>query len=206
METRTATAPGSSNDEANPPPGDGAKPAESAPRGKKKPASKGKKKPGPKGDGAPVERIRVVGFWWRFVAALVDLIIIAMPVGIWALAIADHFPDVKVHDIDYIAEMILRGDPVLRTSMMVVPLFAVLYFTATTGFLGTSPGKWLLRLRVVDRRGRPAGLLRSALRSFLYLLDVALFCAGFFWVAFDRKKRGLHDLLAGTLVVRRRRG
>ena len=37
------------------------------------------------------------------------------------------------------------------------------------------------------------------------LVSLALFCGWYLWIAFSREKRGLHDLLAGTYVVRARR-
>lgn len=35
-----------------------------------------------------------------------------------------------------------------------------------------------------------------------YILSTLPLCLGFIWIAFDGKKRGWHDMIAGTLVVK----
>jgi uncharacterized RDD family membrane protein YckC len=63
-----------------------------------------------------------------------------------------------------------------------------------TTFLGASAGQFLRGLRVVRLDGRPPGLLRSVLRTALLLLLIPA-------VIWDRDGRGLHDKVAGTLLV-----
>ena len=43
---------------------------------------------------------------------------------------------------------------------------------------------------------------RAFLRGWAVLLGVALLGMGLLWIGFDREKRGLHDWLAGTYVIR----
>lgn len=74
------------------------------------------------------------------------------------------------------------------------PVFALETLVLTT-FLGASAGQFLRGLRVVRLDGRPPGLLRSLLRTLLLLLLVPA-------VIWDRDGRGLHDKVAGTLLVR----
>jgi uncharacterized RDD family membrane protein YckC len=66
---------------------------------------------------------------------------------------------------------------------------------------GQRPGLRLMRLRVVDEHGSPHGLGRSILRLVGLFLAIAPLFAGFLPVLFDRRRRGLHDFLAGTVVV-----
>ncbi len=67
---------------------------------------------------------------------------------------------------------------------------------------GTTPGKYLLDLRVVDHRsgGRPP-LWRGLLRLFGYAVAAAPFGLGFVLAVANRDRRALHDYLAGTRVV-----
>ena len=71
-------------------------------------------------------------------------------------------------------------------------------------FLQEDPrtGKRLVGVRVVTWYGEPPTLVRSLVRTFGYLLSAALLWLGFIWIGFDREKRGLHDWIAGTYVVR----
>jgi uncharacterized RDD family membrane protein YckC len=75
--------------------------------------------------------------------------------------------------------------------------YFVLFWTTT----GQTPGMRAMRLRVRAGDGRPPGLARSIGRLLGLLLAIVPMFAGFLPVLFDRRRRGLHDLLAGTVVV-----
>jgi uncharacterized RDD family membrane protein YckC len=62
----------------------------------------------------------------------------------------------------------------------------------------------MLGLRVTDRRGRPIGFARSLGRYLGKLLSTILLGAGFLTAPFLPRRQALHDLLAGTVVVRLR--
>ena len=66
-----------------------------------------------------------------------------------------------------------------------------------------TPGKRLLGLRVADTRGKRIGIAHAFGRYVLKGLSGSLFCAGFLIQPFTARKQALHDLLGGTLVVRR---
>jgi uncharacterized RDD family membrane protein YckC len=85
-----------------------------------------------------------------------------------------------------------------------IQVASITYFVGFWTWRGQTPGMMLLGLRVArDVDGTPPGFTRSLLRYVGYLLSwVALFI-GFIWVAFDSRKQGWHDKIAGTVVVRR---
>jgi uncharacterized RDD family membrane protein YckC len=107
-----------------------------------------------------------------------------------------------------ILEVFLEGGSFLYgligTGLVVVLLYGVL-FMATTG---ATLGLRLLRLRVINPYGDSPEWWRLLLRCLGFLISVTLLGLGFLWIGFDREKRGLHDWLAGTYVIRceRRRG
>ncbi len=39
-----------------------------------------------------------------------------------------------------------------------------------------------------------------------YFASTIPLCLGFLWIAFDKRKQGWHDKLAGTVVIRAQRG
>ncbi len=67
---------------------------------------------------------------------------------------------------------------------------------------GQTPGKMLMRVKVVRWDGEEIGYARAVLRWLGYFLALIPFGFGFLWVLFDPRGRGLHDILAGTCVIR----
>jgi uncharacterized RDD family membrane protein YckC len=63
-------------------------------------------------------------------------------------------------------------------------------------------GKRVLRLKVVDEAGQRIGFGRATGRFFGKILSSMFFCIGFLMIAFTERKCGLHDMIAGTVVVR----
>lgn len=67
---------------------------------------------------------------------------------------------------------------------------------------GTSPGKRVLRLRIVDAdTGKSMTVRQAMLRTVGYLLTFCTLGAGFLWVFFNPRKQALHDRIANTVVI-----
>ena len=65
-----------------------------------------------------------------------------------------------------------------------------------------TPGKMAIRAKILDARtGRPPGIGQYIGRYFAYIVSATPLGLGFFWIAFDARKQGWHDKLAGTVVV-----
>lgn len=77
------------------------------------------------------------------------------------------------------------------------------YFVLLHGMEGKTVGKWLLGLRVVGVNGAPITYSRAFLR-WVGTIICAFFSTGFLWILCNKEKRGWHDLLARTWVVRER--
>jgi uncharacterized RDD family membrane protein YckC len=72
---------------------------------------------------------------------------------------------------------------------------------------GTTPGKHLLGLEVLDEDGDPAGFWRMIGREwFAKILSAMVLGLGFLWILIDKDRQGWHDKLAGTYVVKRGEG
>lgn len=69
-------------------------------------------------------------------------------------------------------------------------------------FWSATPGKILLRCRVVDAQTlAPIRPRQIVLRLLGYMVSGPLFFLGFFWIGFNRRRRGWHDYMAGTVVI-----
>ena len=135
----------------------------------------------------PAAALRPAGFWIRVAANLID--------AIWISAVL-------------FAATLPFGGPQSATGSVVIsllsPLLGIVVPILCWGIFGATPGKALLGLRVIGgKRRRGLGIPLAFLRLCGVMVSVVLFGLGFLMVAFTRDKRGLHDHLAGTAVIRR---
>jgi uncharacterized RDD family membrane protein YckC len=80
---------------------------------------------------------------------------------------------------------------------LVVGAYFVLFWSSA----GQTPGMRLLRLRVRGPTGNPPSIGRSLVRFVGLVLAIVPLFAGFLPILFTERRRGLPDLLAGTVVV-----
>ncbi|WP_404372055.1 RDD family protein [Corallococcus coralloides] len=95
----------------------------------------------------------------------------------------------------------------LTQTLLAVGLFATqwLYWTlAEVFFHGQTPGKRVLRIRVVREDGSPVGFFESAVRNLCRAVDFlpVLYATGCITMLLDSRHRRLGDMLAGTVLVR----
>jgi uncharacterized RDD family membrane protein YckC len=80
---------------------------------------------------------------------------------------------------------------------LVIATYFVLFWT----LVGETPGMRLMALRVVDATGEPPRLGRSLVRLVGMVLAAIPFFAGYALILVDDRRRGLQDMLAGTVVI-----
>jgi uncharacterized RDD family membrane protein YckC len=80
---------------------------------------------------------------------------------------------------------------------LVVGGYFVLFWTLT----GETPGMRLMALRVINRDGGPLGFGQALLRLIGAILAAIPFFAGYLLILVDDRRRGLHDMIAGSTVV-----
>jgi uncharacterized RDD family membrane protein YckC len=151
-------------------------------------------------------RVRVAGFWQRLAAGVVDGFVLAICFVVLdvlvSLALKHPLPRLAQLGPDYLVDVAVNGDALAVTGLVVLALLGFLYFFIFHAVRGQTPGKKLLRVRVIDGFGRRPSLGRALIRTAAYLPSALLLALGFIWIGFDREKRGLHDWLADTYVVR----
>jgi len=67
---------------------------------------------------------------------------------------------------------------------------------------GQTPGKRMLGIRVVKVDGSEIRTTDALIRAVGYYVNTMVFMIGWIWALFDDKKRGWHDIFAGTIVVK----
>ena len=79
----------------------------------------------------------------------------------------------------------------------------IAYYTLAVSLFSTTIGKRLLGLYVLRRDGSKISFPRAFLRYLAYIPSYLLLGIGFLMIGFSRDKRGLHDRICDTVVVKR---
>lgn len=136
------------------------------------------------------------GFWVRFLAALLDVMVAAACVILLIFAIAAL--------IAYSGRESILQHELFQPFFYGVIIFLVLSYTILMESSDDSAtlGKRWMNLKVLDTGGNQLSLLRAMARFIFRLFALAIFAGGFLIQPFTRRKQALHDLLAGTIVIR----
>jgi uncharacterized RDD family membrane protein YckC len=154
----------------------------------------------------PLLPVQSAPIWRRAAAAAVDTAILLPTAGLlnWLLLLIVN-PEPLVGDSEGIDALLrlLELDPaaILRR---VAPFFAMsgIYLGLFWTLKGRTIGGRLLRLKVVDWRGRPPTPALAVVRVATHFVGLAAGALGWIWAAFDAEKRAWHDHLSRTYVVR----
>ena len=145
------------------------------------------------------------GFWRRLIAYSIDGFIIGVIFIVLAFVagIAFFSGTISSGSTAWMNEI---NDPKLMLSFTLwfwifSTAINIIYFTYFHGSTGRTPGKMLLGLQVVSVDGSQISFGVAFLRSVGYLVSSLVFCLGYLWIAFDKRKQGWHDKIAGTVVI-----
>ncbi len=130
------------------------------------------------------------GFWRRFGAAIIDGIILG------------------------IAETIIFRRSAFRTfafapwvffkSYVWTMVFGWLYYALMESSVKQATwGKMLIGIKVTDLEGNRISFGKATARHFSKIISGLILCIGYIMAGFTEKKQALHDIIAGTLVVKK---
>ena len=130
------------------------------------------------------------GFWVRFIAYIIDLIVVAALAGLlntYSFGLLNrelYFPILGEEGLSY-----------------VVVMFS--YFILMTYYFSQTLGKMIMKVKVETNKGTKLKISDVLYREVIgRLLTIALFNIPYIVVAFTDKKKGLHDYIADTVVVK----
>ena len=96
-----------------------------------------------------------------------------------------------------------EGTAAETVAILLAVLMALLNLVVLPALTGLTLGKWATGLRIERVDGNSLGFGRALLRHFVgYPVSFALLGLGFLIAAVSVHGRGLHDIIAGTIVVR----
>ena len=124
---------------------------------------------------------KLAGFWIRFLAVIIDTaLLMIVSASVFSIAGAG-------------------SEESLTLFLNILFIVITIYMWIKWG--GKTPGKHLLKIRVISMDGTDMTLKQGLVRYLGYMLSSVLFLLGYVMVGFRKDKRGLHDLIAGTQVV-----
>ena len=126
----------------------------------------------------PAPGVTFGGFWIRFVAYVIDAIILAIVAGI-------------------------LGRVAGSAGTGLAGIVEIAYFIGFWGTTGQTIGMMPFNLRIV--RNADGGKLTwgGAILCYIgFIISVICLTIGLIWAAFDSRKRGWHDMIGGTVVIR----
>ncbi|MFT4634495.1 MAG: putative RDD family membrane protein YckC [Arenicella sp.] len=130
------------------------------------------------------------GFWVRTVASLIDTVVIL--IFTWPLLYWLYDSEV------FSSTSMVKG----FVDVLLSYVFPLLFTITLWMKFGGTPGKRILKIKILDEKtGHHLTFAKSLLRYIGYFVSIFTLFVGFFWVAFDQKKKGWHDHIAGTIVV-----
>lgn len=151
----------------------------------------------------PVLPVKYVGFWRRFAAFLIDYFLINIVVFIISIIIGTIVYSSSLGS--YPRTDFSAADTIFNLSVILVNLgISWLYHVLMESSSGQATlGKMALGIIVTDSQGRRISFGRATGRYFAKFISWLILGVGHLMIAFTGKKQGLHDIMAGTLVVRK---
>ncbi|MBK9634111.1 MAG: RDD family protein [Bacteroidetes bacterium] len=126
------------------------------------------------------KNVSYAGFWERFVAALIDGLILFV--------------------VTFALGLVLKSE-YLKLGVNVI--IQLLYFTYFESSLKQATiGKQLMNMKVVDKNGGRLTPATALIRYLSKFISGIILLIGYIMAAFDARKQSLHDKIAGTFVVK----
>jgi uncharacterized RDD family membrane protein YckC len=151
--------------------------------------------------------VHYAGFWRRFVAYIIDRLILSVPdailsaiFGLQLLALFDFGEQGCEFNFEKLGTIIAAAIW-LALATFLVQLFYYALFESSR--LRATPGKMALGIVVTDREGRQVSFARALGRNLGKILSGLILSIGYIMAGLTARKQALHDMMADCLVVMR---
>lgn len=129
----------------------------------------------------------------RATAAVMDWVFVAGPCIIVALIVSLFVKDKMI------------GLGIAASLLIIIPLVNLVYhILMESSAKQATYGKQILKIKVCDMQGKPLTTAHAAGRNLAKLLSVLTFFIGYLYSFFNKQQQCLHDIVAGTLVIKGR--
>jgi uncharacterized RDD family membrane protein YckC len=150
------------------------------------------------------------GFWLRFLAYLIDGIIISFVEFLLvipflgflgynaAILEASQYESLEMEV--FLPVLISAGTGLYLSAFLLTWFY---YALMESGPRQATVGKMALGISVIDINGNRISFAKASLRYFSKIISSAIFMIGFIMAGFTEKKQALHDIIASTFVVKK---
>ena len=154
-------------------------------------------------------KVEYAGFWWRFLANIIDSIIISFVSWIFVIPILGIF-GVSLYslkeagfDPEQAELLIFPMIGLITTVSLMSTVMQWLYFALmeSSKYQGTV-GKMVLKIKVTDEAGNRISFARATGRYFGKIISGMILMIGYIMAGFTEKKQALHDILASCYVIK----
>jgi uncharacterized RDD family membrane protein YckC len=146
-------------------------------------------------EGKRIAGVQYGGFWIRVAAALLDAVLLNI---VFFIISAFWMGATGINRADPMKVLGVEG-----WLLLIQLAIGVSYEVFFIGRYGATPGKMTCRLKVITADGGRLSYAGALGRYFSKAVSGLLLGIGYLMVAFDEEKRGLHDRMCNTRVIRR---
>jgi uncharacterized RDD family membrane protein YckC len=151
------------------------------------------------------------GFWLRFVAFIIDSIVLSVFYLLLCKPLFDFLLPVRYEEFnelsfDYQISTITIWpmDSYFSYAEYALVITAIFYYSfMESSRYQASLGKLALELRVTNEEGERLDFGKALLRNAAKTISSFLFMIGYIMAGFTERKQALHDIIAHTLVVKK---
>jgi len=147
------------------------------------------------------------GFWIRFVASIIDSIVLSVPMVIIVMVFSGGI-FASLGDLQREEDQAAAAIAIVMGLLVIVPIYIVIHWLyealMTSSEAGATLGKRAVGLRVLRADGARLGFGRATGRHFAKAMITPLipFWIGYIMAGFTDRKRALHDMIADTVVIK----
>lgn len=154
--------------------------------------------------------VRYAGFWIRFAASFFDTLFLALPIAIVIYFVSDgnwfdwaqYQQNMQMAMSGNVKALENQPQPSLKWELLFEVSVIIVTILFWKRWKGATPGKHFVHIKIVDAKTHDEITNMQAItRSFGYIVSIFTLFIGFLIIGLRADKRGLHDLLAGTIVI-----
>jgi len=163
---------------------------------------------------AATGEVRYAGFWVRFAASIIDSILVSALVGPLLMAaygrgyFQPYIDFLRGSHVDLLTRLLVLDDAMQQPMYSGTANYLIQYGLPAVAIVvfwiarQATPGKMVFGIRIADAATLQRPSVKQDIGRYLaYFVSIVVFGLGFLAVAFDKRKQGWHDKLAGTVVI-----
>lgn len=152
------------------------------------------------------------GFWLRFVAVIIDGIILGvvqwlviLPIlGVMGIGMASGIQNMEPGNEAQAMSMVAGMMAMMGVAQIFFFALQTLYYSIMeSSKLQATVGKLVIGIKVTNAEGAKLDFGKAFVRNLCKIISSVILFIGYLMAAFTEKKQALHDIIAGTLVVKK---